>query len=74
MLGLAAFPGYFLPYGSSIPAILLFAVTMTACCGAGNLIWAFFGSILNPFYGRHYRVINILMALLLLYCAIRMVL
>ena len=74
MRGLAAFPGYFLPYGSSIPAILLFAVTMTACCGAGNLIWAFFGSILNPFYGRHYRVINILMALLLLYCAIRMVL
>ena len=74
LLGLAAFPGYFLPYGSGIGNILLFAVTMTFCCGAGNLIWAFFGSILNPFYDRFYRVINILMSALLIYCAIRMVL
>ncbi|MCR4589906.1 MAG: LysE family transporter, partial [Lachnospiraceae bacterium] len=70
MLGLAAFPGYFLPYGSSIFNILLFAVTMTVCCGIGNLIWTFFGSILNPFYGRHYRIINIVMAILLVYCAV----
>lgn len=73
MLGLAAFPGYFLPYGSGFFNILLFAVTMTACCGAGNLIWALFGSFLNSFYDRHYGVINVVMALLLLYCAGRMV-
>ncbi len=73
MLGLASFPGYFLPYGSSVFNILLFAVTMTVCCGAGNLIWALFGSALNPFYDRHYMIINIVMAALLIYCAVRMV-
>lgn len=74
MLGLAAFPGYFLPYGNSFFIILLFAVTMTVCCGTGNLLWALFGSILNPFYERHYRIINIVMAILLVYCAVRIVL
>ncbi len=73
MLGLAAFPGYFMPYGSGFFNILLFAVTMTACCGAGNLIWALFGSILNPFYDRHFRIINVVMSLLLIYCAYRIV-
>lgn len=73
MLGLAAFPGYFLPYGSSFFNILLFAVTMTVCCGLGNLLWAFFGSVINPFYDRHFRIINIVMALLLIYCAVRIV-
>ena len=74
MLGLAAFPGYFLPYGGGVFNILLFAVTMTVCCGAGNLIWSFFGSILNSLYDRHYRAVNTLMSLLLVYCAVRMVL
>ncbi len=74
MLGLAAFPGYFLPYGNGILNIILFAVTMTVCCGIGNLIWAFFGSILNPLYEKKYRIINAVMAVLLLYCAIRIVL
>ncbi len=74
MLGLAAFPGYFLSYGSSVLNILLFAVTMMVCCGLGNLIWCFFGSVINPFYGRFYRIINVVMALLLLYCAVRILL
>ncbi len=73
MLGLASFPGYFMPYGSNLSLIILFAATMTVCCGAGNLIWAFFGSIINPFYDKHYRSVNIIMALLLLYCALKVI-
>ncbi|MCR4909021.1 MAG: LysE family transporter [Lachnospiraceae bacterium] len=74
MLGLAAYPGYFLPYGSSVVLIILFAVTMTACCGGGNLIWALAGSLIYPFYSRKYRLINSIMALLLVYCAVKIVL
>ncbi len=74
MLGLAAFPGYFLPYGHSAFLVVLFAVTMTACCGTGNLIWAVAGSLIYPFYSRYYKWINAAMALLLVYCAVKIVL
>lgn len=73
MLGLASFPGYFLPAGGGVALVILFAVTMTACCGTGNLIWATIGSILYPVYKRWYKVINIIMALLLVWCAWRIV-
>jgi len=73
LLGLAGYPGYFLPQGQSVGLVLLFAVTMTACCGTGNLIWVVLGSLLFRFYNRHYRVINALMALLLVWCAVKMV-
>lgn len=69
MLGLAAYPGYFLPYGQNILLVLLFAVTMTACCGTGNLIWATAGSLIYPFYRKYYRPVNLAMAALLVYCA-----
>ncbi len=74
MLGLAAYPGYFLPYGNSVWIVLLFAVTMTLCCGTGNLIWATIGSLIFPLYNRHYKIVNAIMALLLVYCAAKIVL
>ena len=69
MLGLAAYPGYFLPQGQSFGLVLLFAVTMTVCCGLGNLLWACAGSLLYRVYNRFFRVINAVMALLLVWCA-----
>ncbi|MBR5116825.1 MAG: LysE family transporter, partial [Lachnospiraceae bacterium] len=77
MLGLAAFPGYFLVTGIAWPrAVLvpLFAISMTACCGTGNLIWALAGSLLKPIYNRFYRFINLCMALLLVWCALKIIL
>ncbi|MCD8346396.1 MAG: LysE family transporter [Lachnospiraceae bacterium] len=73
MLGLASYPGYFLPYGHSVWLVVLFALTMTACCGLGNLIWAAAGSLLCPLYNRHYKVVNGVMALLLVYCAAKII-
>lgn len=73
MLGLASFPGYFLPMGKHFWVVPLFAVTMTVCCGIGNLIWTFLGSILTPFYNRYYKIINFVMALLLVWCAWKIV-
>ena len=71
MLGLAAYPGYFLPHGSGFPLVLLFAVTMTACCGTGNLIWTAAGSLLFRVYSRCYKAVNAVMAALLVYCAVK---
>lgn len=68
MLGIAAYCSFVLPYGTSIPATLIFAVTMAACAATGNLIWATIGSLLFPIYSKHYRIFNVIMALLLFWC------
>lgn len=68
MLGIAAYCSFVLPYGTSVPATLIFAVTMAACAATGNLIWATVGSLLFPIYNKHYRLFNGIMALLLFWC------
>ena len=68
MLGIAAYCSFVLPYGTTVPATLIFAVTMAACAATGNLIWAAAGSLLFPVYRRHYRAFNVIMALLLFWC------
>ena len=69
MLGIAAYSGYILPYGFSVPTVLCFALIMAACAGMGNLIWATLGSLILPLYNRYYKVVNVVMTLLLLWCA-----
>ena len=68
MLGIAAYCSFVLPYGTSVPATLVFALTMAACAATGNLIWATVGSLLFPVYNKHYRLFNGIMALLLFWC------
>ncbi len=71
MLGLIAYPGYFLPLGSGIGLVIPFAVSMTACCAIGNLIWTIAGSLLYRLYDRYFRQVNAVMAALLAYCAVK---
>lgn len=69
MLGIAAYSGYILPHGYTAPAVLCFSVIMAACAATGNLIWATLGALLYPLYSRYYKFVNAVMALLLLWCA-----
>lgn len=69
MLGVAFYSGYILPYGFHPCHIAAFAVIMTLCAGTGNLIWATLGSLLFPLYSKYARAINTVMALLLVWCA-----
>lgn len=68
MLGVAAYCSFVLPYGTTVPATLIFALTMAACAATGNLIWATIGSLLFPVYHKYYRMFNLIMALLLFWC------
>ncbi len=72
-LGIAAYSGYILPYGFHIPSILAFAVIMAGCAATGNLIWATLGSMLFPLYKRFNTAINLIMALLLVWCAYKII-
>ena len=39
------------------------------CAATGNLIWATMGTMLFPLYKKYNTVINVVMALLLVWCA-----
>ena len=73
MLGVAFYSGYILPHGFHVGFVLAFAVIMTLCAGTGNLIWATLGSALFPLYKRYYRIVNAVMAALLVWCAWKIV-
>lgn len=68
MLGIAAYCSFVLPYGTTIRATLIFALTMAGCAACGNLIWATLGTLLFPIYHRYFRVCSGVMALLLFWC------
>ncbi len=68
-LGIAAYSGYILPHGFRIPMILGFAAIMAGCAATGNLIWATMGTMLFPLYKKFNTAINVVMALLLVWCA-----
>ena len=70
MLGIAAFSGFVLPLKNySTFTVLLFAFTMAAGAGSGNLIWTFAGHTLMPVCRRHWKTFNAIMGLLLFWCA-----
>lgn len=46
---------------------------MMLCAGTGNLIWATLGSLLFPLYKKYAKAINAVMALLLVWCAWKIV-
>lgn len=73
LYGLTMFSTFVLPYESRIPILFLFAVYLMVLGAIGNLIWAFAGNLLKQFYEAHYRLMNAVMALLLVWCAMRIV-
>lgn len=71
--GLTMFSSFILPYENRLPMLFLFAVYLMILGAIGNLLWAFAGNILKQFYTEHYRQMNAAMALLLLWCACRII-
>nr|WP_294528121.1 LysE family transporter [uncultured Blautia sp.] len=69
--GLTMFSAYILPYESNVFMLFLFAVYLMFLGALGNLIWAFAGNILKRFYSSHYKFMNAIMALLLVWCSLR---
>ena len=71
LYGIMSMEAYILPYYSGQPAVLLFFALLLAFIGfAFTLAWAAFGSVFRLLFSRHARVVNTIMALLLVYCAV----
>ncbi|MDD6211600.1 MAG: LysE family transporter [Clostridiales bacterium] len=71
--GLTMFSSFILPHEQRTPMLFLFAVYLMFLGAVGNLIWACAGNVLKRFYGDHYRLMNVIMALLLVWCCLRII-
>jgi threonine/homoserine/homoserine lactone efflux protein len=72
--GIAIFSSYILPYYTDMRVLALFAVLLSFIGFLATLCWALFGSLLNTVFASHGKLLNVIMALLLLYCAVTLLL
>lgn len=74
LFGITALTGYITPYYSSLGTLLFFEMIIATVGTIATLSWIFFGGLLQKTYFKHYRIINIILALLLLQCAVALLL
>lgn len=74
LFGITALTGYITPYYSSLEAYLFFEMIIATIGSVATLTWVFFGGLLQNSYLKHYRIINIILAVLLFQCAVALLL
>ncbi|MFE4711974.1 MULTISPECIES: LysE family transporter [unclassified Paenibacillus] len=72
--GLTVFIAYILPYYSSYPAIAGFILLSAAIGNGATHVWVIAGVLLHNVINNYWRVVNVIMALLLVYSAINLLL
>jgi threonine/homoserine/homoserine lactone efflux protein len=72
LFGITALTSYLLPYYKSIPILILFAFLMSSIQLTGNISWTLFGSVMNKLFNKHRTTLNIIIAIMLLYCIVRL--
>ena len=65
---------YALPYVDRYWKLLSVAVLLPFTGPMANLVWLFAGSALHRFFQSRQRMVNLVMALLLVFCAVSIVL
>jgi threonine/homoserine/homoserine lactone efflux protein len=68
--GITAMSSFILPYYKDIPVLMFFSFLLAFVGFTGTICWALFGSLLSFLFNRHGKILNIIMAVLLLYCAV----
>ena len=75
LYGVMSYEAYILPvFEGHWPALLGFALVLSTMGFVNGLLWNAFGSLFKVLFSKHGRLINTLMALLLVYCAAKMLL
>lgn len=68
MFGVTALTGYIVPYMPSFPALLFFELVIATIGTIATYTWVGMGVLIQKVYLRHFRAINIILALTLLEC------
>lgn len=68
MFGVTALTGYIVAYQSTFHVLLFFELVIATMGTIATSTWIGMGVLIQKFYVRHFRVINIVLALTLLEC------
>ncbi|MGL5257271.1 MAG: hypothetical protein ACRC76_09535, partial [Proteocatella sp.] len=58
-----------LPYVSTLSGLLLAGIGVAGIGSIACIAWAFLGIKIQHIYQKHYKLINVILSLFLLYCA-----
>lgn len=61
---------YILPVYDSAAALIGFTAVLSLIGASGSFVWALFGAAFCKFFSKHTKLVNTIMALLLVYCAV----
>jgi threonine/homoserine/homoserine lactone efflux protein len=70
LYGITAMSSYIFPYYQDMIILIAFAFLLAFVGFTGTICWALFGSAVSIILEKHERIINSIMVLLLLYCAV----
>lgn len=70
LYAITVYTGYVLPYESSLTSLFSHAINLTVIGMAGFITWGVAGGLFQDLLTQYYRPFNIVMGLILVYCAI----
>lgn len=73
LFGITALTSYVVPYYASLGMILIFEMVIATIGTIATLTWIFFGGIFQKTYIKHFRVVNVILALILLQAAVGLI-
>ena len=68
MFGITALTGFITPYSKSLPVLLGFELLIATIGTIATMTWIGMGILIQKVYLKHYRIINIILALTLAEC------
>ncbi len=72
MFGITALTGYVVKFTTALPALLFFEIIIATIGTIATSVWIGTGMLIQKFYLKHYRVINVILSLTLLECVYSM--
>jgi cysteine/O-acetylserine efflux protein len=73
LFGVTALTGYIVPYHSTFIILLLFSLIIATIGSAATIIWCLFGAIFQNYYKKYFKQVNIVLAVVLIWCAFNLV-
>ena len=65
LFGITALTGYIVEYKSDLASLLFFEILIATIGSIATIVWIGMGKLLQSFYQKHFRIINIILALTL---------